>query len=96
MRTTKKELIYLNINDLSTEEIARLGDFALNACDKCGEIDLSTNLNWIEGEDFYDDPQAQMLVRKGFGAVCECCLKGISELRNIIFPGLKFPRERKK
>jgi hypothetical protein len=42
---SRKELIYLNVKDLTKEEIEGLGDMELNICDLCGEIDLSIRLN---------------------------------------------------
>lgn len=73
---SRKELIYLNIKDLTEAEKEKLSDYELNCCDKCGEIDLSINLLWIEGadsEDFYDDETAIALLAEGNVAVCKDC-----------------------
>ena len=69
----RKTLIYLNVKDLTQEEIEALGDMELNICDNCGEIDLSMNLNWIDGEDFYDDKSCVSLVESGMCAICSDC-----------------------
>ena len=72
---TRKELIYLNIKNLTQEEIEKLGDCELNCCDICGEIDLSMELCWIDGEYYWDNPTARKLVEKGNCAVCRDCLE---------------------
>ena len=72
---SRKELIYLNIKDLTEEEKESLGDMDLNCCDKCGQIDLSENLIWLEDEFYYDDDYVQFLIKEGFTAVCDDCLK---------------------
>jgi len=72
---TRKELIYLNIKDITDEERNALGDMGLNCCDICGEIEQSEKLLWIDQEGFYDDKRAQELVKKGHVAVCEDCYK---------------------
>jgi hypothetical protein len=71
----RKELIYLNVKDITPEELEKLGDYELNCCDVCGEIDSTYRLNWIEGEDFWDDKRAVELVKKGNCAVCDGCLE---------------------
>lgn len=70
---TRKEIIYLNIDDLTEEEIIALGDMGLNCCDNCGEIDLSENLHWIEGEDYREDVNCQSLLASGMVALCHKC-----------------------
>ena len=70
---TRKELIYLNIKNLTKEEIAELGNMGLNCCDICGEIEQSEKLLWIDQEGFYDEERAKALVRKGHVAVCSGC-----------------------
>ncbi len=72
---TRKELIYSNIKNITPEEIGKLGDMALNACDVCGEIDDFKRLNWVEGEDFTDNSKAIALMKKGNVAVCDHCLE---------------------
>jgi hypothetical protein len=69
----RKELIYLNIKDLTTEEKEALGDMGLNCCDNCEEIDLSEKLHWIEGEDYWDSAVAIKLVKSGVCAICDTC-----------------------
>ncbi len=71
----KKELIYLNMKDIIEEEQEALGDMELNCCDVCGEIDSTYRLNWIEGEDFWNNEAANRLVEKGNCAVCNECLE---------------------
>ena len=71
----RKTLIYLNVKDITPEELEKLGDMELNTCDVCGEIDSTYRLNWIEGEDFYDNPKAVELVKQGNCAVCDSCLE---------------------
>jgi hypothetical protein len=70
---SRKELIYLNIKDLTPEEIAELGNMELNCCDNCGEIDLSIRLHWIDSEEFWDDKYCAALVSSGICAICEDC-----------------------
>jgi hypothetical protein len=74
---SRKEIIYLNIKDLTEEEIEKLGDMELNSCDKCGEIDMSDRLNWIEGieGEYYEQEQNYaQLIEEGCVAVCDDCL----------------------
>ena len=73
----RKTLIYLNVKYLTQEEREGLSDMGLNCCDNCGEIDLSENLNWIDGEDFYDDEACAALVASGMCAICNDCLDKI-------------------
>ena len=72
---TRKELIYLNMSDLTSKEIEKLSDYELNACDICGEIELSERLNWIDGENFWDNKKAIELLKVGHWAVCDACLE---------------------
>ena len=51
----------------------------LNICDLCGEIDLSIRLNWIEGEDFWDNSYAVSMVARGNCALCDDCLENKEE-----------------
>lgn len=81
---SRKELIYLNVKDLTEEEKEKLADYELNCCDKCGEIDLSTNLLWIDGEDFYDDEVGLLLLKKSFTAVCKSCYNQKAAEVNLI------------
>jgi predicted RNA-binding Zn-ribbon protein involved in translation (DUF1610 family) len=70
---SKKGLIYLDIKDLTQEEIEHLADFELNACDNCGRIELSEKLHWLESEHFRDDILACRLLRQSVIAICEAC-----------------------
>ena len=79
-----KELICLNLKDLTQGEIESLADNDLNCCDKCGEIDLSENLNWIDGEEFWEDEAALKLMKEDVTASCDDCLSKARE--EIIFP----------
>jgi hypothetical protein len=72
---SRKELIGKKSSELTEEEIDGLSDIGLNICDKCGEVDISVCLNWIDGEDFYDNEVAQQLLKKGLIAVCDFCLE---------------------
>jgi len=76
---TRKELIYLNVNDITPEEVSKLADYELNICDICGEIEQSEKLHWIDGEDFWEDDTATRLVKEGNVAVCHDCLKKETE-----------------
>ena len=76
---SRKELICLNIETLTTEEKEKLSDYELNACDICGEIDLSENLNWIDGEIFWENDTTIRLVKEGNVAVCDDCLEKETE-----------------
>jgi len=70
----RKTLIYLNIKDLTQEEIEALGDMELNSCDNCGEIDSSYKLRWIDSdEEFWGDPHCIVLVSSGMCAIDEDC-----------------------
>jgi hypothetical protein len=70
---TREELINLNISQLTQEEKEALGDMGLNCCDNCGEIDLSENLHWIDGEDYKEDSHCENLVISGLTAICKKC-----------------------
>jgi hypothetical protein len=69
---TRKELIYLNIKDLTPEEIAELGNMGLSYCDNCGELEQSENLNWLD-DDSLDDEKAQLLLESGEGGMTSIC-----------------------
>jgi len=69
----RKELIYLNVKDLTQEEIESLGDHELNCCDNCGEIDLSIKLRWIDSEEYWEDKYCVSLVASGMCAICDDC-----------------------
>ena len=74
---TRKELVYLNVRDLTPEELEKLSDYELNCCDKCGEIEISELLIWLEN--CYIDGGAVMtpvkiLLGKGYVAVCNDCM----------------------
>jgi hypothetical protein len=70
---SRKELCYLNMKDLTSDETDALGDLGLNCCDKCQDIDLSTRLRWIDSEEFLDNPIALKLLKEGNTAVCDDC-----------------------
>jgi len=70
---SRKELIYLNIKDLTKEEIAELGNLGLSCCDNCGEIEQSEKLHWIDGEDYWDDEYCKNLVASGMCSICGDC-----------------------
>lgn len=70
---TRKELICLNIKNLSQEEINLLSDYELAYCDNCGEIDLSDNLKWLDNEDFYDDNDLMNLLHSFMLSICNIC-----------------------
>lgn len=72
---SRKELIYLNIKQLTQEEIEELGNMELNSCDNCGEIELSELLYWIDGEYFWDIKELDEARKKGHVALCEDCYK---------------------
>ena len=73
---TRKELIYCNIKDLSQEEIEALADMRLNACDKCGEIEISNNLVYLEDEELVQSsPTSKLLLKQGFTVVCISCFE---------------------
>ena len=71
---SKKELISLNMKDLTQEEIESLADMELNICDKCGEIDSTYHLNWLDGEEFWENEAALKLMREDVIASCDECL----------------------
>ena len=70
---SRKELIYLNIKDLTQEEKEALGDMELNCCDNCGEIDSTYRLRWIDSEEFWEDPYCVSLVGSGLCAIDDDC-----------------------
>jgi hypothetical protein len=53
---TAKELIGLDINELTREEKILLKDYNLDCCDNCGDIDFQENLRWIDDDNHYDVP----------------------------------------
>ena len=84
----RKELIYLNIKDLTQKEIEALGDMELNGCDICGEIDLSEELYWIDSEEFWHDMTCVNLMANGTVAICEdCYIDRLSKLKEIELKG---------
>ena len=74
---SRKELIYLNIKDLTEEEIESLSDLELNSCDKCGEIESTYKLNWIDSEEFWDIKGIITELEKGNVALCDDCYNKI-------------------
>lgn len=84
MIRTRKELIYLNIKDLTDEEVKALedgllADEELNCCDKCGAIDSTYKLHWIDSEEFWDDEKVMEYLKKtGNIALCSDCKDKIS------------------
>lgn len=51
-------------------------------CDKCEEIDISTELVWIDCEDFspldkdnFSEEKYLKAIEKGYSALCESCYK---------------------
>jgi hypothetical protein len=70
---SRKELIYLNIKDLTKVEAESLSDHELNCCDNCGEIEESEKLRWIDSEEFYDDEECVSLVASGMCAIDDKC-----------------------
>lgn len=79
---SRKELIYLIIEDLCQDEIDKLGDYELNCCDKCGQIDLNENLNWIDQEGWWDIKELDE-ARKEYVALCNTCLEEIIDSQKI-------------
>ncbi len=81
---TRREIIYLNIDNLTPEEKEKLSDMGLNACDKCGDVYPAKELLLLEGENFIDDPIAIKLLNDNYPiaikllndnyvVVCESC-----------------------
>ncbi len=68
---SRRELVYLNIDDLTQEEVLSLADLGLNCCDNCGEIDLSENLIWDHHEEFNILPKN--FIKSGIIAICRNC-----------------------
>ena len=70
----RKTLIYLNIKELTEEEIEKLADYDLNSCDKCGEIEQSCLLFWND-YDFFFPSSHQALCEDCFGIEKPKCYK---------------------
>lgn len=87
---SRKELICLNVKDITMDEVHELGNLNLNCCDKCGEIDSSEQLIWIGDEEEYsDNPGAVRLYKEGHSAVCNVCVeKKYEEIKNKIIPDI--------
>ena len=67
-----KDFCGRNISELTDVEISRLGDFGLNSCDKCGVIDVSSDLYWPEYYYGYNGQDIPVKM-EGFAALCEKC-----------------------
>lgn len=85
---SRKELIGLNIKDLTETEKEILEKYELNICDKCGCIESTYDLIWI-CEDF--TPRKNEHIGEGFfkrwgdSALCEGCY--VTEIK--LFPKTK-------
>lgn len=68
----RKELSYANIKDLTQAEKNKLSDYELNVCDKCGQVESTYDLIWI---DFIEEDEAETLKKEIFNytAVCLRC-----------------------
>ncbi len=63
-----------------------IGQSELNICDCCGEIDLSCQLHWLNGEPL-DDKVEQYKVVSGMydvDALCDVCLDTLSKSKDIV------------
>jgi len=84
---SREELLYLNQKDITKEELENLSEMELNICDKCGEIDLSENLIWLEYTEFTDKEDiktCESLLQKGYVAVDQSCFNNTKEPDIII------------
>jgi|ETNvirnome_2_300_1030623.scaffolds.fasta_scaffold00977_22 hypothetical protein len=78
---TRKELIYLNVSQLTNEEkLATFsGDGDLSYCDVCGEIDISDNFIWTEDEELIQDEiygeAIECFLREDKVSVCKKCME---------------------
>lgn len=70
MTRDRKTLIYLNIIDLTEEEVCKLSDYGLNICDKCGDIDISEQLYWLE---YYYEGKSILKNMRKYTALCGKC-----------------------
>ena len=70
---SRKELMRLKVSDLTEDERKNLSNLGLNCCDVCGAIDLSEDLYWIDGEQFFEDKDCIELVKQGICAICNDC-----------------------
>jgi hypothetical protein len=85
---SKKELLGLKDHHLTPEERESLGDMELNICDKCGSVESTYELVWVDSEEFWDQVYIDMrmeknkesenlagerLCKKGHSAICNVC-----------------------
>ena len=82
----KTDLLGLKSNQLSQEEIEELGELGLNLCEKCGSVEISEELVWVDCEEFWDDGNVfnravaenktgERLCKDGVSAVCNTCFE---------------------
>jgi hypothetical protein len=84
----KDELLGLKSHQLTPEEIEELGNMDLNLCDRCGIVEISEDLVWIDCEEFWDGGMVEIreetkkaaenlcayrLTKEGQSAVCNPC-----------------------
>lgn len=57
-------------------------EFGINSCDKCGMIDKSTDLIWIDAEDFkplekdkFNEEKYKEAIKERYSALCDKCYK---------------------
>jgi len=71
-----KELLKLQIDDLTEEEVLSLDQYEFNWCDKCKCVEHTYNLTWI-CEDFQpkkgEQPTKEFYEKWGDSALCEKC-----------------------
>jgi len=77
---SKKELYYSNIKDLTEEEIEKLADYELNCCDKCGEVDNSEELYWLEYCDLSEEEYMLKSSNGIYTALCSPCYENAKKV----------------
>jgi len=75
----RKTLLYLTASGLTPEEKAGLGDMGLNICDKCGQVEISEKLNWLDNEEMLEiEKVRQHFVETGNVALCDYCFDNLT------------------
>ena len=70
---SQKELYYANVKDLTDEEVDQLSHYELNCCDKCGEVDHSDWLYWLEYDESITEEEYKILSEGKYVALCHVC-----------------------
>lgn len=75
---SREELIGSMVEELSDAESDALGNMGLNSCDRCGMIEVSDDLVWVEYIDIEEQPRLREALKE-YTAVCQDCADRVEE-----------------